>query len=68
MCRDAGLAYFIERDSNMIKICVKGIIEIYEILRVLEFDSDRKRMSVIVRRESDGKIINFMKGADMVII
>jgi phospholipid-translocating ATPase len=68
MCRDAGLAYFIERDSNMIKICVKGIIEIYEILRVLEFDSDRKRMSVIVRRESDGKIINFMKGADMVMI
>ncbi len=58
-----------ERDSNSIKIRIdQNIIEQYEILRVVEFDSNRKRMSVIVKRFSDGKIINFIKGADIAII
>jgi len=35
---------------------------------VIEFSADRKRMSVVVRRESDNKVINFIKGADSVII
>lgn len=58
-----------ERDSNSIKIRVdQNIVEQYEILRVLEFDSNRKRMSVVVKRFSDGRIINFIKGADIAII
>lgn len=58
-----------ERDYNSIKIRIdQNIIEQYEILRVVEFDSNRKRMSVIVKRFSDGKIINFIKGADIAII
>ena len=58
-----------ERDSNSIKIRIdQNIIEQYEILRVVEFDSNRKRMSVVVKRFSDGKIINFVKGADIAII
>jgi phospholipid-translocating ATPase len=59
----------VERDSNSIKIRVdQNSIEQYEILRVVEFDSNRKRMSVVVKRFSDGKIINFVKGADIAII
>ncbi|PWN51152.1 phospholipid-translocating P-type ATPase [Violaceomyces palustris] len=42
-------------------------LEKYEILTVNEFTSARKRMSVILRRESDGKILLFVKGADSVI-
>lgn len=38
----------------------------YQLLHVLEFNSDRKRMSVIVRTPS-GKIKLFCKGADTVI-
>lgn len=38
----------------------------YEILNVLEFTSDRKRMSVIVRT-SNGKIKLYIKGADSTI-
>lgn len=38
----------------------------YELLHVLEFSSDRKRMSVIVRTPSN-KIQLFCKGADSVI-
>ncbi|KAG8188801.1 hypothetical protein JTE90_009192 [Oedothorax gibbosus] len=40
--------------------------ETYEILNVLEFTSDRKRMSVIVRTP-EGKIKLYCKGADSVI-
>lgn len=38
----------------------------YEILHVLEFNSTRKRMSVVVR-DSDGQIMIMCKGADSVI-
>lgn len=38
----------------------------YQLLHILEFTSDRKRMSVIVRTPS-GKIKLFCKGADTVI-
>ena len=39
----------------------------YELLDVLDFDSDRKRMSVIVKFP-DGKIVLICKGADTVIV
>ena len=39
----------------------------YEVLHVLEFSSERKRMSVIVKERSEGKIILYCKGADSVI-
>uniref|UniRef100_A0A0D9WBP4 Phospholipid-transporting ATPase n=1 Tax=Leersia perrieri TaxID=77586 RepID=A0A0D9WBP4_9ORYZ len=39
----------------------------YKVLHVLEFNSARKRMSVIVRTE-EGKIILFSKGADSVML
>ena len=39
---------FIERDSNNISIMVNGSVEKYQILRIIEFNSDRKIMSVIV--------------------
>ena len=41
--------------------------EIYEIVKIYEFDSDRKMMSVIVR-DQKGKVFIFSKGADMSII
>ena len=69
ICKEIGLVYFVERDSNSIKIRIdNNVIESYEILKVIEFDSSRKRMSVVVKRISDGKIINFIKGADIAII
>lgn len=38
----------------------------YELLRILEFNSDRKRMSAVVR--SEGQIKMFTKGADNIIL
>ena len=39
----------------------------YQILNVLEFNSARKRMSVIVKNE-EGKIFLFSKGADRYVV
>ncbi|XP_041359163.1 probable phospholipid-transporting ATPase IA isoform X2 [Gigantopelta aegis] len=57
---------FTTRTPETVTIEVFGIPETYEILNVLEFTSDRKRMSVVVRTP-EGKIKLYTKGADTVI-
>lgn len=39
----------------------------YKLLQVIEFDSKRKRMTVIVKDLSSGKIILFIKGSDTIL-
>eukprot|EP01097_Dermamoeba_algensis_P009645 TRINITY_DN6883_c0_g1_i1.p1 TRINITY_DN6883_c0_g1~~TRINITY_DN6883_c0_g1_i1.p1 ORF type:complete len:1134 (-),score=257.84 TRINITY_DN6883_c0_g1_i1:56-3256(-) len=65
----AGVGYiFVERDLQGVKINVpKGHQIFFKVLNVIEFDSTRKRMSVIVRDERDGKLKIFTKGADSII-
>ena len=50
MCRDVGIVTFMERDAESITIRVNGVLEKYDILKVVEFTSERKRMSTIVKR------------------
>uniref|UniRef100_A0A7M4FAT6 Phospholipid-transporting ATPase n=1 Tax=Crocodylus porosus TaxID=8502 RepID=A0A7M4FAT6_CROPO len=57
---------FLSRTQNTITISEMGVERTYDVLAILDFNSDRKRMSVIVR-ESDGSIRLYCKGADMVI-
>ena len=45
--------------------CEDKVLE-YHLLHVLEFDSTRKRMSVIVR-DDRGEVILYCKGADSII-
>jgi phospholipid-transporting ATPase len=40
----------------------------FEVLRKMEFNSDRKRMSVLLRDPNDGKIKLLIKGADSIIL
>lgn len=54
----------VSRDSDTVKISINGRDEEYKILKVFEFTSDRKMMSVVVKRVSDGKFLVFTKGAD----
>nr|CAG4639782.1 EOG090X00X3 [Daphnia pulex] len=54
------------RTPETLTITAEGMEHRYQLLHILEFTSDRKRMSVIVRTPS-GKIKLFCKGADTVI-
>ena len=40
----------------------------FELYRRIEFNSDRKRMSVLVRDPSDNKVKLYVKGADSIIL
>jgi magnesium-transporting ATPase (P-type) len=57
---------FLGRQLTDIHVNVRGENVTYKLLNVLEFDSKRKRMSVIVESAS-GEIVLFCKGADNVI-
>jgi magnesium-transporting ATPase (P-type) len=63
----AGLGFkFLKRTPTSVTIDADGEEETYQVLNVLEFNSTRKRMSVIVRTP-DQKIKLLTKGADNVI-
>jgi len=49
MCKDSNFSLFLQRDSDKITIEINSQIEVYEIIKVLEFNSDRKMMSIILR-------------------
>ncbi|KAJ8330941.1 phospholipid transporting ATPase [Batrachochytrium dendrobatidis] len=63
--KDTGFAC-LRRVDNEVEIDVLGISRKYTILNIIEFNSDRKRMSVLVRRP-EGEIILMCKGADSMI-
>ena len=63
--RDVGFP-FVGKSKDTVEIEVLGQPERYTLLHTLEFNSSRKRMSVIVRAP-DGRIILYCKGADTVI-
>lgn len=56
----------LNRNENKVEIDVMGEFRTYTILNILEFNSDRKRMSAIVLRP-EGDILLLCKGADSVI-
>ena len=62
---------FIERTVDKIRLSIKKReggteMETWQLLNILEFDSDRKRMSVIVR-DPNKRLLLLCKGADTVI-
>ncbi|OAD03030.1 hypothetical protein MUCCIDRAFT_126583, partial [Mucor lusitanicus CBS 277.49] len=64
--RDLGFV-FLGRESNTLTAEIMGEKKKYELLNVLEFNSTRKRMSVIIRPHDSDRIVLLCKGADSVI-
>lgn len=54
---------FHSRSPKAIEVMINGVNFEYQILNVIEFNSDRKRMTVIVRTQ-EGNIVLYTKGAD----
>ncbi|ODO05178.1 phospholipid-translocating ATPase [Cryptococcus wingfieldii CBS 7118] len=63
--RDIGFP-FVTKNNHSLDIEVLGTPERWTPLRMLEFNSSRKRMSVVARGP-DGRLVLFCKGADSVI-
>ncbi|KAG2464662.1 AT8B3 ATPase, partial [Polypterus senegalus] len=57
---------FMSRTQDSVTVSELGKIHTYDLLAILDFSSQRRRMSVLVR-EPSGKIKLFCKGADIVI-
>ncbi|CAG8523705.1 7802_t:CDS:2 [Cetraspora pellucida] len=66
--KNVGFA-FLGRTTESMTIDIFGQEHVFDILNVLEFNSSRKRMSIIVRRPEQlgGGIVLFCKGADNII-
>ncbi|KAL6976134.1 Alanine aminotransferase 2 [Sarracenia purpurea var. burkii] len=65
----AGLhMVFVNKNANILEINFNGAIIHYDLLDTLEFSSDRKRMSVVVKDRKSGKFILLAKGADEAIL
>ncbi|KAM4043537.1 phospholipid-transporting ATPase IF isoform 2-T2 [Anomaloglossus baeobatrachus] len=64
--RRMGVAFFGHNGETM-EIKILGKLERYKLLHVLEFDANRRRMSVIVESPSGEKIL-FTKGAESAIL
>lgn len=58
---------FIGISEETMEVKVLGRVERYKLLHILEFDSDRRRMSVIVQAPSGEKLL-FAKGAESSIL
>ncbi|KAF5360300.1 hypothetical protein D9758_009101 [Tetrapyrgos nigripes] len=63
--RDVGFP-FVNKGKDGVDIEVMGQKEKYTVLKVLEFNSTRKRMSIVVRNP-EGRLVLYTKGADSVI-
>jgi len=58
----------IERDRNSVQIKnPQGIYENYDIIANFPFSSQSKKMSVLVKHRESGKVIYYIKGADLVM-
>ncbi|XP_047170538.1 phospholipid-transporting ATPase 2 [Vigna umbellata] len=61
------MIYF-NKSGNILEVNFNSSILQYEVLEILEFTSDRKRMSVVLKDCQNGKILLLSKGADEAIL
>ncbi|QCE09695.1 phospholipid-translocating ATPase [Vigna unguiculata] len=61
------MIYF-NKSGNILEVKFNSSILQYEVLETLEFTSDRKRMSVVLKDCQNGKILLLSKGADEAIL
>ena len=59
----------LSRSPDKVTLLIPGEGEVtYEVLHVLPFDSARKRMSIVVRRQDDSSVVVYCKGADSAVL
>lgn len=64
--RDIGFE-FVQRSSSSVTLSLHGALYTFEVLSMLEFSSERQRMSVIIRWPN-GKVKLYCKGSDAIML
>lgn len=64
--RDIGFE-FVQRSSSSVTLSLHGALHTFEVLSMLDFSSERQRMSVIIRWP-DGKVKLYCKGSDAIML
>lgn len=59
---------FCEREDKKVGVYYDGQIHYWTLIAVFPFDSDRKRMSVLVRKPESNEVRLFTKGADVTMV
>ncbi|EGC38128.1 hypothetical protein DICPUDRAFT_93905 [Dictyostelium purpureum] len=59
---------YVNRTTNQVQIRVFAQDKYYDLLAIMEFSSDRRRMSILLRDPESGKIILYSKGADSIMM
>ena len=57
----------VSRTTDSVEIEINEEVETWKIIKLNEFSSDRKMMSIVVRREEDDLLMSYVKGADMAV-
>ena len=58
----------VQREEQFIKLInPKGDDEEYDILQIFPFSSESKRMGIIIKHRKSGKIVFYVKGADVIM-
>lgn len=65
-CRDQGYEYINSGKSTIRRVSINGVNKDFQVLNINEFNSDRKRMSIILKDGDTYKL--YMKGADTEIL
>ena len=58
----------INKHGNNVTISIHGVNETWEVAKILEFTSERKRMSVLVHQPKRKRYMLYSKGADDMIL
>ena len=64
--KNLGFEY-LEGNDHRIKLKIRGENYEFDFFRRIEFTSDRKRASILIKDPTDGKIKLLVKGADNII-
>ena len=63
MVEDKRLAKLVARDATSMTVDIMGVRETHDIVKVIEFSSERKMMSVVTCNRETGETKVFVKGA-----
>ena len=66
--RDTQFSKLVARDSDSMTIQMEKELLSYEIIKVIEFTSDRKMMTIVLKDKLTNKFYAFSKGADVAIL